>query len=84
MSYTGTISTKGQVTIPQPIRERLGLKVGDRVEFVVEDEQTVIRPARPEGNPFEKYRGVLRTFPGGKDQINAWVRDMRDEGHRTK
>ena len=29
-----TLTTKGQVTIPKPVREALGLAAGDRVEFV--------------------------------------------------
>jgi len=34
---TSTISSKGQVTVPQEIRKRLGLEPGDRVEFVAEE-----------------------------------------------
>ena len=79
MTPSSTISTKGQVTIPQEIRENLGLKPGDRVEFVTEEGRTFIRPARSADNPFQKYAGILGTFPGGIDEINAWVRDMRDE-----
>jgi len=29
-----TITSKGQITIPKPVRERLGVHPGDRVEFV--------------------------------------------------
>lgn len=29
-----TVTTKGQVTIPKPVREALRLAAGDRVEFV--------------------------------------------------
>lgn len=29
-----TVTTKGQVTIPKPVREALRLSAGDRVEFV--------------------------------------------------
>lgn len=79
MAHFSTISSKGQVTVPQEIRKRLGLEAGDRVEFVVEDERTVIRPARSEENPFEKYRGILGTFPGGDKEINAWIEDMRSD-----
>ena len=79
MAESSVVSTKGQVTVPKKIRTRLGLRVGDRVEFVVKGRDTVIRPARPAGNPFEKYAGALGTFPGGIREINAWVRSLRDE-----
>jgi AbrB family looped-hinge helix DNA binding protein len=79
MANSSVISTKGQVTVPKKIRTRLGLRVGDRVEFVVRGKETVIRPARAAGNPFEKYIGVLGPFPGGKEGIIAWVRGMRDD-----
>lgn len=77
---SSTISSKGQVTVPLEIRRRLGLKTGDRVEFVAQGASTVIRPVRSGKNPFEAYAGVLDTFPGGVDQINAWIRDLRDSG----
>ncbi len=32
----GSITTKGQITIPKEIREMLDLKEGDRVIFVIE------------------------------------------------
>jgi AbrB family looped-hinge helix DNA binding protein len=79
MRNSSTISSKGQITVPQEIRNRLGLVTGDRVEFVVEGEQTVIRPWRPVANPFEKYAGILGTFPGGRPEISAWLRDLRDD-----
>lgn len=77
--YSSTISSKGQVTVPQEIRIRLGLDTGDRLDFVIEGERTVIRPARNPDSPFDKYKGALGKFPGGVEEINAWVRDMRDE-----
>ena len=79
MNPSSTISSKGQVTIPQEVRLRLGLHEGDRVEFVVEGERTLIRPARQVHNPFGSYVGALGTFPGGVEEINAWVADLRDE-----
>ena len=39
----GSVTTKGQVTIPKEIREALGLKEGDRVVFMIEGERVVIR-----------------------------------------
>ena len=79
MPATGVVSTKGQVTIPHEIRQRLGLKEGDRVEFITEEGVTIIRPARTITNPFEEFVGALGTFSGGKEEINAWVADLRND-----
>ena len=65
MSHFSTISSKGQLTVPQEIRKRLGLEAGDRVEFVVEEGRTVIRPARGDANPFERLIGILGQGPPG-------------------
>jgi antitoxin PrlF len=78
MPPSSTISSKGQITVPLEIRRRLGLKEGDRVEFVVEGERTVIRPAHPAENPFEKYAGALPAFRSERE-IDAWVSSLRDE-----
>jgi antitoxin PrlF len=37
-----TIISKGQTTIPKSVRERLHLRAGDRVEFVVQDDGTTL------------------------------------------
>jgi antitoxin PrlF len=40
-----TITSKGQVTIPKSIREELSLFAGDKVEFVItENNETIMRP----------------------------------------
>jgi antitoxin PrlF len=79
MSHFSTISSKGQVTVPQEIRKRLGLTPGDRIEFVMEKDRTVIRPARSGENPFQKYFGILGRFPGGEEGIKVWIDDMRSD-----
>jgi AbrB family looped-hinge helix DNA binding protein len=78
MPPSSTISSKGQVTVPIEVRHRLGLRVGDRVEFVFEDSRTVLRPARTEKNPFTAYLGALPAF-SSREEINAWVSEMRDD-----
>lgn len=78
MPPSSTISSKGQITVPLEIRNRLGLRKGDRVEFVVDNDRTTIRPARAPENPFVEYAGALPAF-SGVDEANAWVRTLRDE-----
>lgn len=76
MALTSTVSSKGQVTIPQEIRTRLGLREGDRVQFVIEGDQTVIRPARGHVNPFDQYIGAL-PWLRTREEINAWISEIR-------
>ena len=39
------LTLKGQATIPKPVRDHLGLHQGDRVVFVMEDDQVILRKA---------------------------------------
>ena len=78
MARSSTISSKGRITVPLEIRNRLGLRKGDRVEFVVEDDRTTIRPARAPENPFVKYVGALPAFSNARE-VNAWVQRLREE-----
>ena len=73
-----TISSESQITVPLEVRKRLGLKAGDRVEFVVDAGRTTIRPAGAPENPFLNYVGALPAFSSA-DQINAWIRGLREE-----
>jgi AbrB family looped-hinge helix DNA binding protein len=60
----GIVSTKGQVTIPQPIRERLGIHPGAVVEFKVSGESIVVRKRPGEGRGaaiVERMRGTATT-----------------------
>lgn len=83
MARSSTISSKGQITVPLEIRHRLGLREGDRVEFFVDNDLTILRPARPPSNPFEKFVGVLPAF-ANRGEINRWVRGLRDEDASNK
>ena len=82
MKHIATVTSKGQITVPLAIRKRLGLKTGDRIEFINEGGTIIVRPVRGDDNPFAAYVGILGTFPGGVDEINDWVRELRDEANK--
>jgi AbrB family looped-hinge helix DNA binding protein len=45
LMVVSTITSKGQVTIPKEIREKLMLATGDKIEFVLtNDREVLIRP----------------------------------------
>ena len=39
------VTRKGQITIPAPIRKRLGIKQGDSMTFQVEGKEVKLKPA---------------------------------------
>ncbi|MBX6422048.1 AbrB/MazE/SpoVT family DNA-binding domain-containing protein [Thermosulfurimonas sp. F29] len=39
-----TVTSKGQITLPKPVREALKLRIGDKVEITIEDGKAVLRP----------------------------------------
>lgn len=51
------VTSKGQVTIPKAVRERLQIEPGDRVSFDVRDDGSVRFKAR--NHPWQRLRGLL-------------------------
>lgn len=54
-----TITSKGQVTIPKVIRDELGLRQGDRLLFVLEDDGSI--RIRPKTIKLTDLIGILKT-----------------------
>ena len=55
---TGTLSAKGWVVIPQELRERYGLKKGDKLHFI--DYGGVISIVPVSKNPIAEAEGMLK------------------------
>lgn len=53
-----TLTSKGQITIPVEVRRKLGLRPGDRVDFVIERSHEVV--LRPKKAPLTSLLGILR------------------------
>lgn len=70
MADATTMTTKGQVTVPREIRDRLGLKSGDKMAFTMLSDGTVVM--RPKTRRLADLAGSL-TRPG---QLTVAVEDM--------
>ena len=42
---TATVTSKGQITLPKSVRDRWGLKAGDRLEFFESEQGFMVVPA---------------------------------------
>lgn len=73
-----TITVKGQVTVPKPIRDALGLTPGSQVAFDLDEQGRVVllradAPSRRQHNRFEAARGKA-DVPWRTDALMALLR----------
>lgn len=75
MDVAARISSKGQVTVPKPVREALGVTQGDQIVFRVEGKRAVVArtahlldlagaitvPRSKRGTPWAEVRRRTRT-----------------------
>jgi AbrB family looped-hinge helix DNA binding protein len=54
------LSTKGQLVIPKPVREKLGLEPGAQFQLEVEEDRIVLEPLIPSAvdRLYAKYAGA--------------------------
>jgi AbrB family looped-hinge helix DNA binding protein len=54
-----TLTSKGQITLPKEIRERLGLDAGSMLDFqILADNTITARPVKPDAR---RIRGLLKS-----------------------
>jgi AbrB family looped-hinge helix DNA binding protein len=71
---TATMTSKGQITIPRPVRTALGLDSGDRVEFVeVEKGQFAIIAATRSLRELKGLFPARRSRPVSVEEMHAAI-----------
>ncbi len=73
---TAKVTSKGQVTIPKRVREKLGVNPGEDVGFEEKDGVMLIRKVVTK-SPFDKWVGKLKHLKGQRS--DELVKEMR--GH---
>lgn len=79
MKSTTTVSEKGQITIPKTLRNRLGLRPGDVLEFTDEQGRLVGRKANI-GDRVDAVYGIL----GRGERTDKLIEALRGPGLRAR
>jgi AbrB family looped-hinge helix DNA binding protein len=80
---TTTLTSKGQITLPKLVRERLALKEGDRLNVEVGPEGRVVL-VREQQPPLDAVCGVLRHLAGRRPVPTGRMRQALRERARRK
>lgn len=70
------VAQRGQVTIPKPLRDKLGIRPGTALEFTARDGTLVARKA--ETDPVSRVFGCL----GGRIDTDRFIRAVRGDAKR--
>ena len=71
-----TVTTKGQVTIPKPVRDRLGIEAGSAVVFELAPDGRIVLAKVDSAPPVSRFAALRgRAGPGlSTDEIMALLR----------
>jgi AbrB family looped-hinge helix DNA binding protein len=82
--HEARMTSKGQLTVPAPIRKFLNLKAGDIVDFYLDERTRCVR-VRARNRPIESLFGILNKYvdpealPLTQDQIDQAIGDYLAE-----
>jgi len=73
-----TLTSKGQLVVPKAIRELMGIHPGDRLDFVVLDDGSVLM--RPATEDVTRLKGLLRRSGRSPVSVEEMNRIIRQRG----
>jgi antitoxin PrlF len=65
-----TVSEKGQITVPKPLRERLGIRPGDQLDLIEEHGRLVVKKAIA-NDPVAVAYGILDPHESTDERLHA-------------
>ena len=75
-----TLTSKGQLVVPKAVRDRLKLKPGDRLDFIIQEDGDVL--LRPLAEDVRSLKGLLHRRgrrPVTVEEMNRTIRQRRDK-----
>ncbi len=78
---TVVLSTKGQIVLPKPIRERLNLRQGARIQVAVEEDRIVLTPLveQPLMATWQSWRGRLAGSNAIEEHLTEHAQEVENE-----
>ena len=77
---TARVTTKGQVTIPQRVREQMGIQTGDVLAFVGQEDGTVVvqKLRLPDAGDVQERFALTATAENiTEEDVARWVKEVR-------
>ena len=75
-----TLTSKGQITLPKALREKLNLSSGDRVEFVLDADHSIRLLVKPAS--IARLKGMLPK-PQQPVSVEEMERAIKEGGRKT-
>lgn len=76
VKYVSRLTSKSQITVPSAVRERLGLRPGDRGIWILRDDEAVLVSA---GRYARMTEGLLKgTYGRTREEIQQYLEKERE------
>ncbi|MBA2442299.1 MAG: AbrB/MazE/SpoVT family DNA-binding domain-containing protein [Rubrobacter sp.] len=79
-SYSATVGARGRVVLPSALRERLGLRDGDRLVMTVQPDGSVRMTSLREA--VRSLRGMYAHLAPGRSLVDELIEERREEARR--
>lgn len=75
MVEEATVTSKGQLTVPKSIREKLGLQSGTKVSFILRGRQAIMMPRSED--PLEDLKKMREEISFDEEEIRSMIQESK-------
>ncbi len=70
-----SVTSKGQITIPKKVRERLGIGQGSEVSFILKDGEAVMLPKSD--NPLDEMKKLRSEISFSTEEVDSMIEESK-------
>lgn len=75
VTETASVTSKGQVTIPKKIREKLGIESGSEINFIIKGDEVVLLPKTDK--PLEQMKELRTEIHFSEKDVQEMIRESK-------